>query len=1191
MRLKRLTISGFKSFPKRVSITFSQGVSAIVGPNGSGKSNIVDAVRWVLGEQNPRLLRAKSMDDLIYRGNGTKAPRSAYVRLILENSRGMAPPELASIPEIEIERILFPSGEAKFRLNRKNCRLKDIRYLFMDTGAGARAYSIIDQGQVGHFVSMSSEQRRMMVEEVAGISRYKARRAEASGRLRQTLQNLERLNDIIIEVKKQAAYLKRQAARANRYLKLRERQEALSLFILKSRWAAACQQEKELAAVRSYRIRKKEALEMKLLAADTRLKEMDLLMEENRQQVKTLKDEIGQIEADIEGLSLRLMDREKELVLCRQTTKGLKEKFEDIDAHRKNYLERLKALEKKLKILEERAEAGEGDRQSLLDMIGEVEKKVSGRLRSLETAREALVDLSSERAGLNSRKASLQESIKGLKNRFSRLNSQFEDARKEIQRLKGEREGIEERAVEAGAAMGLEEGRLRDLKKRLSGLDAHLSRLSQRAAEQSSRVTRLRAELDTLSSIMSARMQPLDGARELLRGLGMEACALSDILQVERGWEEMVETALGETVHAFFLKDCSHKEILKAVQTIIAKAKENQGLSLLPSVSLPEGRDEKGTSFQAAGDDRNGVSCLSERIQGNDQATEICRVILSRWFFAEDIESALRFKDSKRVSGPFHIITRDGFVITPWNEIRFSGSGGKAKGLLWTRARCGQISRRLARAENALLKLENKSGALEEKRQGLLKEISQLEQRLLSLRQEKDELEAEKQRIDMASNRTRDKIELYEFEQEEIDREQLHLKGALSEVEEKLSGVTKKEEQASMRLQELERAYNSADGQMKELRSRLQNYSLEKTRIETEKKGLQKEISRILEEIERSESLSRDIEKEVSVLSKREKGIIRQIEEHSRKKQILVDEETSLLKTLKEREDSLEELLSRRTHQEGVKRELSADHSALSQELHEVDIQLSKLLKEKEYLSEACRSGLRRQIDADDFDFPRDILGLSPEEADESLALVRQKIERIGPVNLTAIEEFEELEGRLSFLREQEADLRASADDIQKAIERIDMQCRQKFKQALDDINASLERVFPLLFDGGHARLGLESPGNLLESGVELLIDIPGKRIRNLNLLSGGEKALSALALIFSIFFIKPSPFCLLDEVDAPLDEANTARFNRLIRKISQNSQVILVTHNQSVMETADTLYGVTMEEKGISKLISVSLV
>ncbi|RUM88893.1 MAG: hypothetical protein DSZ23_03980 [Thermodesulfatator sp.] len=547
-------------------------------------------------------------------------------------------------------------------------------------------------------------------------------------------------------------------------------------------------------------------------------------------------------------------------------------------------------------------------------------------------------------------------------------------------------------------------------------------------------------------------------------------------------------------------------------------------------------------------------------------------------------------KDRGKIPEDCNIITRDALVITYWGEVRFRHEDKKQAGMLWTRARTREVAVLIENMDKDISAIRSTRSQLEKDRSSMLSRITDLKTRLRRLKNQRMEFLSEKQQIEAGIERIQDKMELQEFEREEAGKERTELEQELLIAESELALLVEKEREAEKSLVISEKAFHKIKKKRKKLRDRLQHLSVERAKLDTEINSIGREIKRLREQAERSVDLQEDLEREIATLDQKELEITKEMKKTSRNKQALVDKEAVLLKDLQKQEEMLEQFLSKRAAQEGEKRQLLSRLSEVNNKVQETELELSRVVKEKEHLEEMCLSSFGMEIHGD-YEFPTSFQSLAPEEVSELLHETKRKLDRIGPVNLTAIDEYEELKKRLDFLREQEKDLRASVLDIEQAIDRIDRRCRQKFKQAIGDINSSLEKVFPLLFDGGTAALTLDSPGNVLESGVELAIEIPGKRIKNLNLLSGGEKALSALALIFSIFFIKPSPFCLLDEVDAPLDEANTERFNKLVRKISSRSQVVLVTHNQRVMETADTLYGVTMEEKGISKLISVSLV
>ncbi len=1184
MRLKRLTISGFKSFPKRTTISFSQGVCAIVGPNGSGKSNIVDAIRWVLGEQNPRLLRAKSMEDLIYRGNGKKVPRSAYVRLILENDSGLAPPELESVAEIEIERTLFPNGDARFRLNRKNCRLKDIRYLFLDTGAGARAYSIIDQGQVGHFVSMSPEERRLIVEEVAGISRYKARRAEAASRMRQTLQNLERLRDIISEVEKQARSLKRQAKKADRFLKLRQKEEWLSIYVLRIKWERAASKEQELTEAEALKKEEKEALELELHTIDTALYKKDLLIGEHRAAIKDVKAKIEAMEEQIEEASLRLIDKEKELALCSQTIRNLEEKLEDIKRQRRNSEKRLKGKKEEFEALTQASADKKEEKRQLSRKAEERERAFSKAWRQLEDARNRLVDLSSKRALVKSKASSTEERLLGLNNRLQRIEKQRKGWEQDLLRLDLDEKETRLRLSDIEKETLQKKEQITRLDKRVSQINDALSRLRRDEHTLTQEITALRTELSTLKKVQADRTRMPEGLGELLGALQKDGRVLADLIKVEHGWEDVVESALGESLTAVFIPDSVEME---SFLTLLKKRKDEAAALNFISERLTKGaaKNLADTKDQTS---MEGLTNLSSMIKGDNLAAEVARARLSFWHFAEGVDVALTVL-KRGVSDNIRIITGDGFILTPWMEVRFGGDIKAQNGILWTRARIEEISQEMASKQEALLGIEKELDKVQREKDLVSGQIMRAERALQGHKKDKEELSSEMAHISSRAEGLRDRLELIEFEQEEVRDEKIEQEKRFEDLIQRVKALEVEEKETADALKEIQESFKVAEQAKKETETLLQRVSVELAKIDTECLGIQNEIKRMEEQIVRSNGLTRDIEAEIGTLSQRKTHLLKEIERASTRKQKMVDEAAGLISRLNELEEALDGLMAERSQREGDKKELLARLKDASLGLHETEMALARLRKEREHLEETCLSNFRRRLSKEQ-ELPQYVMGLTVEEAEDELGAIRQKIERIGPVNLTAISEFEEIEKRREFLKEQEEDLSASLEDIQKAIDRIDQQCRRKFKLAIEEINKSLERVFPLLFEGGCARVNLDNPGKVLESGVEFLIEIPGKRIRHLNLLSGGEKALGALALIFSIFFIKPSPFCLLDEVDAPLDESNTTRFNRLIRRISANSQVILVTHNQRVMETADRLYGVTMEEKGISKLISVEL-
>ncbi len=1183
MRLKRLTISGFKSFPKRTSITFSHGVSAIVGPNGSGKSNIVDAIRWVLGEQNPRLLRARSMDDLIYHGHNGKAPGSAWVRLVLDNHEGMAPPELASIPEIEVERILFRNGDAKFRINRKNCRLKAIRYLFLDTGAGARAYSIIDQGQVGHFVGMLPRERREIVEEAAGISRYKARRAEAYSRMSQTSQNLERLGDIILEVEQQARSLKRQANRARRYVKLREDEENLSMFVLKTRWQDACHHEQELLKLQREQAESRQDLDVRHSSLDARLRKTDIQLDETRHAIKELKDKAAEIESRIDRDVVLVVDMEKQFALCQQNVQSLRKKLQEDSERRVGANKRLNNIDIEINEIEAVSQQVDAKEKDIMHKLA-LEKQAFSDIRyELETAKEAMVDLASSEASLKSKKVSMEERGDLLERRMARIDGEIARASGKLDEMERSLKDVQERIEKFGHRLDKESAAIKLLKHQHEDIRHTLFRMVDQEQKLVAEIAGLKAEQDTLKKVQAANQPSMTGIRSILGFSGDDAPMLADRIEVKKGWEEAVEAALSESLKALFMDNTgiTAREIVRRLRE---SSEKSSMVSILSAQLMPE---ETPVILSHAS---SGFLPLADFIIGKGNAGSAARQILSGWYFADEIEQVLNFNVSVPGSQRINAITGDGFIVTSWNEIRFNGAAASSNSILWTRSRLLEIQALLSDMEGRLAGLKGRAMQAGTRQAELLSRIKKTESTVKDLQKQRDSLISEQQNIARMIDKLRNRMEVQEFEREDIQAEYHDIMKRLAAVHRQLQEISVKRENAQAGLRETERAFEKVRSYRNQLQQQLQKVSVERARLDTMLKGLQDEKKRILIQLKDAERLAGTVEAEIQKLSEKAEKIRGRIQDIRMKKQLLEKQHAALHSRISQKEEEMEGLMAARTDIEAQIRQLLSQISIASDNLHNTELKLSAIRKEKEHLSGICMNSFRKDI-ADDVDFPESIRQIGVARAEEMLAEVKEKIKNTGPVNLTAIEEFEEAEKRLKFLKEQEQDLKNSMEDIQKAIDRIDRQCRDRFKNTIEQINSSLGKVFPLLFEGGSARLGLDNPSEILESGVEFFVELPGKRIRTLNLLSGGEKALSALALIFAIFLIKPSPFCLLDEVDASLDDANIGRFSQLIRQIARKSQVILVTHNQNIMATADTLYGVTMEEKGISKLISVSLV
>ncbi len=1186
MRLKSLILSGFKSFPKRTVLNFSKGVSAIVGPNGSGKSNIVDAIRWVLGEQNPRLLRAGKMDELIYSGSPGIAVDCARVKLRLEECQDMAPPELRDFSDIDIERVLYRDGGTRFLLNGKNCRLKEIRYLFLDTGTGPRAYSIIDQGRVGQFVTMTPEERRLIVEEVAGISRYRERRLQAQGKMNAAKENLDRLEDVISEVRRQRNALKRQAKKAERFTELRNREERLGLLILKSRMEALLDRQESLERDREDKMGKRAGIKAKMASLEVEIARLDMELERLFDSRKGIRQKAAAIEQEKGDLFRTVSSAEKELALLRQEQDSLRQAIKGL----KDQVNGLKVA------MSRTAEAMERDAELLKD----VELKVSAREREAQEQAKALSALKARREEIKDKFVVTASMRAEIFERLSSARKRREQLEERIERMEDKRRGLREhrknleaetRSVRAemdGAAKVLSEKKGAAARKAegLSRLQERLRDLGQEKEKCSAQISIKETRLCALQGIEAQGEGLLEGNRALLETIGNEAALVADMVEVADGFEDLVETALGITLQCLVFK--SGTRLRKVMEMILHDKDRYSPASLLfchESFTEKEVPDLHGSCY-------SGLEALGDKVAGMDPVARKIRCLLASWVIVEDMHSFLSFsqrclEDDKAV----FVISRDGFILTPWKEVRHLLPGSRHdSGIISRKKQIRKLTEELGRLQKRRSCIIQREGELlgEEREMSsalntLEAEADRIEEKIVQLKRCLSELESRAQGIG-------DRIELLEYESDEARSELNDIVPMLQRFKDELERAKEKESKLHDRLKGVEKRLYKRETEAAKVSMEKNRLLIRKQELISGLRSAKAELSRLEQGLARTTHSLNEKKNKIKELYQREEFLSETVAENRKELAAQKALSMNILSEAAELDEAIDRAREKRFLLDKDKAGLQKGLSRINRQINEAEMGLSETERNREHIFEVCASRFRRdmkEIIADQA-FPScgDVSKLEDELRD-----VSGRIESFGPVNLMAMEEFKSLDERLSFLLGEKNDILKSMDDLEGAINRIDRECRQKFKSAMKVVNSSLEKIFPLLFEGGRAWLSVVDEKNMLESGVDYRLRLPGRKIGSLSLLSGGEKALCAFALIFAIFLVKPTPFCLLDEVDAPLDEANTGKFNSLVRKISSSSQVIVVTHNQRVMETADALYGVTMEDKGVSKLVSVKLV
>ena len=1257
MRLERLEISGFKSFSDRSELAFDEGVTAIVGPNGCGKSNVADALTWVLGEQSAKSLRGDKMEDVIFSGSDARKPGgAAEVRLRLSGlplpangnghhveesngngggtgvGTGSVPAEIAALVEaftrdVEVTRRLYRSGESEYLIDGEVCRLRDVHELLMDTGLGAKAYAIIEQGKIGMILSSRPTDRRQLIEEAAGITKYKSRRRSAELKLDAAQQNLTRIDDIVFEIEKQRGALKRQAGKARRYKTLREelrrwekvlfarryRELAHSIEAARTRLAAA----REREAVASARLAEVEAdlgrLRLEQAEADARsaqiredahARELDInrrqqQQEFNRHQAASLAartteiaEEVGDLEARREPARIALDTR--------RAAAGDAERSRDQAAG----------------VLTEASDAHSRAQQQIEGLEGDVETarvEVFAALNAATTLRHAMEHATAQRERVGEA--------------LAKLDVEQEDLRLDTEKVATERAGAEEALRRVHQALdALRLGRVARESELATARGEHEWRArSVRTREQD--VAALEARLASLEELAVSRADFGDAARTVLvqaNGHVGQQGAVADYLEVDARYERAVEACLGDLLQHVIVE--RHDQAAAGLSLV---REQNAGRCGFVVVDPGSNGYHPREALQMPG-----VVAVRDviRIQGPHALT--IQKVLPEAYVAESFEQAVAV--SRQTSAP--VATVDGDVLRGPHLVS-GGAKAESRGILATRREIKELRDRVATEREALARLTGETSALE-------LAIAQASTSIAALQDEQHRLEkalvghdAQLARTAEDSVRLARKAEVIALERRQSEEERTALEARYGEAQASVGRLRDQQQLAEQRLAETQRRLMQARETVDELNARA-------AEARATHAGLLERASALAAEVQRLEEGARELEERIAARSAERQ------QTETRREELLetiaagersLDQDILALDGIREQlrtaDDAATALRAAVEAQDGVIRDARHVVEGIRTEATELEVARATAESDLAHLAQTCADAVQcsldevlvevEQLEASGLAVP-DAAAIAAEEADpdaeegapelgadvgadvgahvgagfsrpieappasmtaeEAIVRLKGKIDRLGPVNMMAIEQYDELETRHAFLTTQRKDLVDSIAQTSEAIKRIDETTKVRFTEAFRAIQENFQGTFSTLFGGGRAGLTLLDENDPLESGIDIVASPPGKRLQNVMLLSGGEKALTAIALMFAIFKYKPSPFCLLDEIDAPLDDANVSRFVEMLRGMLEHTQFILITHNRRTMEIANRLYGVTMEEPGVSKLISVQL-
>ncbi|PID63192.1 MAG: chromosome segregation protein SMC [Gammaproteobacteria bacterium] len=1172
MRLTRIHVAGFKSFVDPTDLKLPSPLVGIVGPNGCGKSNTIDAVRWVMGESSARHLRGESMDDVIFSGSSARKPvGKASVELFFDNSDGSLGGEYAAYAEIAIRREVTRDGQSKYFLNSARCRRRDIRDIFLGTGLGPRSYAIIEQGMISRLIDAKPEDMRVYLEEAAGISKYKERRRETENRIRHTRDNLDRLNDLIEEVDKQLAHLRRQASTAERYktLKAEERQKRGELLVLRRRdfesrhgrqAVAIAEREKELAAA----------------VAEQRAAEAAIAQAREQQNLQS--ERFNTVQAEFYRVGGEVARIEQNIEHTRQNRNRQNEELAEV--HRQ--------LEEARRQLEEDAtRIAEMTRTIEADMPAFERLKESQRhsAEHLVSAENALAQWQGEFESFNRRYTEAQQTAEIERSRIEQLERSVAGAAARQEKLEAELGGIDlmlltamiEETVAEELAADEEEQRLQGSLARLrEKQQGDRERLRERAERADVVKARLQQALGRLASLEALQQAALEGdaqaAEAWLQRHELEAAKrLAETLDVDTGWERAVELALGTSLDAVCIDDPARVERLvddlPAARITLLSGGGN---------SSAPGADGKSDSTAVA------APPLSHYVRGPAVLDELLAGIHA----ADTVAEALRMR--RELSGKQSVVTRDGLWFGPnWLRVARVEAGDSVleRGIeiqelkteihaLETEA--SELASVLTELRQQLEEQETRRETVQHSVNDAVRALAAVKSTLAGHRQ-REQQQAERQRALQAE--LAELCESRARERENLEASKLERSEALAT----LDAMATDREQHLAEQQRLRTTLAAAREQRdadrdagQELAIRVE--SLKSTRAATEEQ-LERVRSRIGELERRQQRLDAEMlaDGDADPLIALEAALQTQLAAKLAGEAALGDSRREL--------EAVEARL--RDHEQARQRH---DSRALQlrdavqnarMESQEVVVRLKTLdeqLAEHDYVV----ADIERVLDA--LDEPADLSVWS-----ETLETLERRLQRLGNINLAAIDELAEQSERKTYLDEQHADVSEALATLERAIEKIDKETRQRFRDTFDLVNGKVQEFFPRLFGGGKGRLVMTGD-DLLSTGVEIVAQPPGKRISNIQLLSGGEKALTAVAMVFAFFELNPSPFCMLDEVDAPLDDANVGRFCALVREMSERVQFIFITHNKVTMEMAQQLMGVTMHEPGVSRLVAVDV-
>ena len=1180
MYLKSIEVQGFKSFANKIVFEFHQGITGIVGPNGSGKSNVADAVRWVLGEQSVKQLRGSSMQDVIFAGTENRKPLSyAYVAITLDNSDH----KLAiDYEEVTVARRLYRSGESEYLINGSPCRLKEVSELFYDTGIGKEGYSIIGQGQIDRILSGKPEERRELFDEAAGIVKFKKRKATAQKKLENERDNLVRVNDILSELERQVEPLQLQSEKAKTYLKKKNelKDYDVNMFLMETERIASEQRE----------------VEEKFKIADEQLKESTDAREKIRQEYDRLGESITEMDEKInvirENISNTSVMKEK----LESQIQILAEQIHTAEMTDEHLQSRLDAIAREQKEKEEAKASYEKEKHSGDEQLAQVRKRQ-------EEAAQTLAEIQKQIASCNEGMEQGQKELFALLNRRADIQAKQQRSDTMVEQINIRKAELGKRLLDRKTQETDLDSVLADCKKDLEEVSAHIRKLSEQEKELSAKEKEWRTKAKENDRALEekqnefhrqqSRLESLKNIAERYDGYGnsirkvMEQKehnpgllgVVSDLIQVDKKYEIAIETALGGNIQNIVTEDEA------TAKKMIAFLKQNRfgRATFLPLTSV---RARKNPKNEAALKEPGVIGIASQLVKCEQKYEEVAAYLLGRVLVADSIDHAIALAKKNHYS--LHIVTLEGEYLSPGGSMT-GGAFKNSSNLLARRREVEELETKTNRLLQEIAQIKNR-------REDLLTAIElneeELEQVKETLQKEFIRQNTAKINVDRAMQQKNESEEVFSSlmkERQQMDRQ-------VEEIRADQTGIKEELEHSRQRETEIQHA-NEAFQKMLEEQKELEN------KAESELSGIQLEEANIRQKVEFAQINVERINGDLEKFETEKTGLLenaKNSKEDVEKKQHDIAE---IQKTILASSDSHGQLEQKLRESVEQKEQMSAEYRGffrkqeeISERCNGLDKEVFRLNNQREKLNESAEQQTNYLWEEYELT-PHAAAELRNSEYEDPLALkkliaaVKDEIRKLGTVNVNAIEEYKEVSERYTFLKGQHDDLVEAEQTLLGIIEDLDSGMRKQFMEKFAEIQKEFNASFKHLFGGGHGALELVEDEDILECGIRIIAQPPGKKLQNMMQMSGGEKALTAIALLFAIQALKPSPFCLLDEIEAALDDSNVSRFASYLNKLTKNTQFIVITHRRGTMTAADRLYGITMQEKGVSTLVSVDLI